>query len=300
MKRIMLVPDLSVSLIIQGHWRIDRWNLSSQELLSHTQQLIEKGITTVDHADIYGDYTCEALFGKALALDKSLRSEIQIITKCGIKLLSDKYPKRTLKTYDLSHQHILQSVENSLQNLHTDYIDLLLLHRPSPMYNPEEVASVFAELHSSGKVLHFGVSNFNPQQYNTLQSYLDQKLITNQIEISPLCHAHFDNDNIDFCLEQKIHPMAWSPLGGGRLFSPESSIENRVLNCLTEIKSECNMSSIETAVYAWLLMHPAGIIPIVGTSRIERAEKAIEAINTPLSQEQWFRIYNAYTGTELP
>ncbi len=163
--QIQLSPDLKLSRIIQGYWRLAAWKLSNQELLKLTEQSIELGVTSFDHADIYGDYSCESLFGESLSLKPSLRDKIQIISKCGIKPETDKFPERKLKTYDYSYEYILTSVENSLKNLKTDYLDLLLLHRPSPFFNPEEVAKAFADLKQRGQVLNFGVSNFNSQQF---------------------------------------------------------------------------------------------------------------------------------------
>src|SRR6056297_1586106 len=196
--KVQLSSELHLSRIVHGHWRLLDWNTDAQSLLNLTQQAIELGITSFDHADIYGDYGVESAFGKALSLKKALRKDIQIISKCGIKLLSEKYPDRKVKHYDYSAGHIIASVENSLKNLQTDYIDLLLLHRPAPFLDPAEVAEAFSKLHKSGKILHFGVSNFKPEQFEMLESYTDQPLVTNQVEISPVCLEHFENGNIDF------------------------------------------------------------------------------------------------------
>ncbi len=261
---------------------------------------MEMGITSFDHADIYGDYQCEALFGEALKNEASLRSEIQIITKCGIKLLSDKFSHRRLKIYDYSYEHIVSSVEQSLQNLKTDYLDLLLLHRPSPFFNPEEVAKAFSALKEKGKVLHFGVSNFLSMQFEMLQRYYDMPLVTNQVEISPLCLEHFENGNMDFFLKEKIQPMAWSPLGGGRIFNPQTEQEKRVHDALWKVARELDQKAIDIVAYAWLLQHPAGIIPVVGSGNIDRIQAAVSAQEVQMSLEQWFAIYNAAKGEELP
>ena len=173
MQSINLTKDLEFSRIIHGHWRLEEWNLSNQQLIALIQQVIDLGITTFDHADIYGNYNCQKLFGDALKLKKELRKNIRIISKCGIKLLSDKFPERKIKHYDYSYNHIISSTDNTLKDLGTDYIDLLLLHRPAPFFNPEEVAKAFYELQRNGKVLHFGVSNFTPQQFEMFNSYFD-------------------------------------------------------------------------------------------------------------------------------
>jgi predicted oxidoreductase len=300
MKKIKLADNLEFSRLVHGLWRLPEWKMSDQELLELTQQAIELGITTFDHADIYGNYSCEKKFGDALALKKELRKDIRIVTKCGIKLISDKFPERKIQHYDYSAAHIVSSVENSLANFRTGYIDLLLLHRPSPFFNPEEVAEAFRILKQSGKVLHFGVSNFNPQQYEMLNSYLDAKLVTNQVEISPFCLEHFDNGNIDYFLEQRIKPMAWSPLAGGEILMPKGEKGTRIFKSLTEVADELSVDSIDKIIYCWLLKHPASIIPIVGTGKIERIKNAVEALNIDMSLEQWFKIYIASTGKEMP
>lgn len=300
MNKIKLANDLEFSRLVHGHWRLRDWGMSNQELLELTQQAIELGVTTFDHADIYGNYNCEKIFGDALAVKEGLRKNIQIITKCGIKLVSDKFPKRKIKYYDYSFAYIVSSVENSLANFRTDYIDLLLLHRPSPFFNPEEVAEAFSYLKQSGKVLHFGVSNFNSQQYEMLNSYLEDKLVTNQVEISPFCLEHFENGNIDYFLKEKIKPMAWSPLSGGIILKPKEEKGQKIFNSLTEVADELNVGSIDKIIFSWLLKHPASIIPIVGTGKIERIKHAVEALDIDMSLEQWFKIYTASTGKELP
>lgn len=300
MKKISLAENLEISKIVHGHWRLNDWNLSNQELLSLIEHTIELGITTFDHADIYGDYSCEELFGNALRLNRKLRKNIQIITKCGIKPKSKKHPELKIKYYDYSFDHIVNSVNSSLNNFGTDYIDLLLLHRPAPFFNPEEVAKAFSYLKESGKVLQFGVSNFNSLQFEMLNSYLDTKLVTNQVEISPYYLDNFENGNIDYFLKEKIKPMAWSPLAGGKINNPSDEKGQRLYKVLSEIAEELNVDNIDQIVYSWLLNHPAQIIPVIGTGKIERIKNAIEALNIKLSLEQWYRIYNTSTGNELP
>ena len=299
-KQIPLTSNLTFSRIVHGHWRLRDWKLSKQELLKLTGQAMELGITTFDHADIYGDFSCEKLFGDAMTLKRELRNEIQIITKCGIQPVSAKFPGRKTGIYDYSKKHIIRSVENSLVNFRTDYIDLLLLHRPSPLLDPVEVAEAFRELKQNGKVLYFGVSNFTPGQFEMLQSFLDDKLVTNQVEISPFCLEHFENGNMDFFLKEQIKPMAWSPLGGGKTGRPKTEKEQRIVNILTEVARELKEDSIDKVAYAWLLKHPASVIPIAGTGKIERLKLAVEALDIEMSLEQWFKIYTASTGEKLP
>lgn len=199
-----MANNLEFSRIIQGFWRLAEWNMPKQELLSFIKNCMEMGITTFDHADIYGGYTCESLFGEALQLQPSLRDNMQIVTKCGIAPLSPKFPKRYVAHYNTSTKHIVKSVEQSLQNLHTDYIDLLLIHRPDPFMDPSEVAEAFTRVKQEGKVRHFGVSNFLPSQFNMLSSYLDFPLITNQIEVSAMQLEHFEKGTIDLCQEKEL------------------------------------------------------------------------------------------------
>lgn len=300
MINIKLAEDLEISRIIQGHWRLVNWDLTGQALLSHTLRVMELGVNTFDHADIYGDYQCETIFGDALSLRRDIRHRIKLITKCGINLLSGRYPMRRLKHYDYSFEHIMASAEASLKNFRTDYIDILLLHRPAPFFDPEEVSRAFSALRKSGKVLHFGVSNFNPQQFEMLNSYLDEKLVTNQVEISPSCLEHFENGNIDFFLKERIKPMAWSPLAQGKLINPADEKDTRINHALREVSRELNVPDIDTVIYCWLLQHPASIIPIAGTGRIERLQTALEALKVKMSLEQWYRIYTASTGMNMP
>lgn len=300
MDKIKLTDDLEFSRIIHGHMRLSGWNISSQELLKLTEQSIELGVTTIDHADIYGNYRCEKLFGEALKLDKNLRSKIQIVTKCGIQILSDQFPGRKLKHYDYSYDHILSSVDNSLRNLNTDWLDLLLLHRPAPFFDPEAVARVFSHLKSQGKVRYFGVSNFTPGQFEMLNSYTEERLVTNQVEISPYCLEHFENGNIDFFLKERIKPMAWSPLAWGKLLIPQDEKGHRIRRAIEAVAAELNVNPAEKIIYSWLLSHPVTLMPIVGSGKIERIKDAVEAISVKMNLEQWYKIYNASKGVDLP
>lgn len=200
MERVKLAEDLSFSRIIHGLWRLAVWRLTNRELLALIEQCLEMGINTFDHADIYGDYSCEQLFGEALSLKPDLRQRMRIVTKCGIKPVSNKRPKHRIKHYDTSKEHIINSVEHSLQNFGTDYLDVLLIHRPDPLMDPTEVAEAFHQLRTQGKVLYFGVSNFTPGQLDLLSSYLDFPLVTNQIEVSPMNLENFFNGTVDKCL----------------------------------------------------------------------------------------------------
>ncbi|GAK91658.1 oxidoreductase [Nonlabens ulvanivorans] len=299
MNTVKIAPQLEISRIVLGIWRLLDWNMSDQQLLTYLKQSIEAGVTTFDHADIYGDYECEAGFGKTLQLEPSLRSQMQLITKCGIKLKSSKFPDRRVKYYDYSKKYIIQQVEQSLKNLNTDYIDVLLLHRPSPFFNPNEVAAAFDELKTSGKVNHLGVSNFTPVQFESLQSYIKEPLVTNQIEISPGQLEHFENGNLDYLIEKRVSPMAWSPLGGGSLLNPQDEKSMRIHDAIARVAAQIEETDLSKVIYAWTLMHPSHIIPVIGTGKIERLKTAVAALDSRLSLEQWFDIYTASLGTEV-
>lgn len=297
--KIKLSDSLSLSRIVHGFWRLNNWNLTDSELLNLIEKDIDLGVTTVDHADIYGDYTCEKKFGDALALNPSIRNKLQIVTKCGIKLPS-KNNDYKYHIYDTSSKHIISSVENSLNNLHTDHIDLLLIHRPDPLMDPTDVAEAFTKLKKQGKVLNFGVSNFLPSQYNLLNSYLDTPLVTNQIELSVLNLENLHNGTIDLAQEKAIHPMIWSPLAGGNLFTDNSDKGSNVRNALEKVRYETNANSIDEIAYAWLLHHPSKMIPIVGSQKIDRLKAAVNATKIELTKDQWFQIYTASLGHDIP
>ncbi|MGF3102037.1 aldo/keto reductase [Rossellomorea sp. DUT-2] len=300
MQRIQMTEDLSFSRIIHGLWRLADWNQSKEDTLSLIQHNIENGITTFDHADIYGSYTCEALFGEALNLQPSLRAKMEIVTKCGIVLPSDNRPEHKTHHYNTSQKHILASVENSLRNLKTDYIDLLLIHRPDPFMNGEEVAEAFTKLKEEGKVRHFGVSNFKDHQWNMLQSYLPFPLITNQIELSAYNLENFEDGTLNLCQEKRVAPMAWSPLAGGAIFRGEDEKAVRLQHTLKKVQEQTGAKGIDEVLYAWLLNHPANIMPIVGSGKMERIQHAIDSMSITLNHDQWFEILQTSMGHDVP
>lgn len=291
--------ELQLSRIALGLWRSREWNYSTAQLADLVNQSLELGIDTFDHADIYGDYECEALFGNVLKENPSLRQKIKIVTKCGIKLVSKNRPEHAIKTYDTGRKHVVDSANRSLKNFGTDYIDLLLIHRPDPLMNADETAAAFNELRKSGKVLHFGVSNFLPHQFNLLQSRLDFPLVTNQIEVSVLNLEHFDNGNIDFLQEKRVSPMVWSPFAGGRLFWEDNERANRVRNILNEIAGKYQVG-IDTVAAAWLLVHPVKFSVVLGTGKLDRIKSAMKGLEINLSREEWFKILAASRGHEEP
>lgn len=288
-----------VSRIVHGLWRLAEWDLSRKETAALITGCLERGITTFDHADIYGDYTCEGRFGEALQEAGIDRAGMQLVTKCGIKLVSKNRPGHRLKCYDTSRTHIIASVEASLRSLRTDYIDLLLIHRPSPLIDPQEVNEAFVALKESGKVRHFGVSNFLPGQFDLLASKLDVPLVTNQIEYSVMNPGAHDDGTIDQCQKLGIRPMAWSPLGGGRLFRHDTAQVQGLRETLAGIGRALGGASIDQVAIAWILKHPAQFVPVLGTGNMARIGSAIAALDIQLSTEQWFEIRRAATGQDV-
>lgn len=296
MERIHSKSNLSFSQLAVGFWRLANSEIvEPQKLLFFLESISELGISTLDHADIYGSYTCEALFGKSIKLQPGIRQKFELVSKCGIKMLSPNRPEHKYKTYNYSNDHILQSVENSLQNLHTDYLDVLLLHRPSMLLNPDEVAKAFDTLKTQGKVREFGVSNFTPSQFSLLQSRLSFPLIANQIELSVSAFAPFTNGELDYMHEHSVVPMAWSPLAGGKLLNPDFPL----LNLLNRIGEMYNASATQIAL-AWLMKHPARIVPVIGSMKLERIKESAAACSLQITDEHWFEIYVATVGKNLP
>lgn len=269
---------------------------NTSQYLAMIEACMENGITTFDHADIYGHYTVEEEFGKALSEYSSIRNKIQLISKCGINMPSPNREEYTIKHYDTSPAHIRKSVEQSLKNLRTDYLDVLLLHRPDPLMDPDEVCNTFALLQKEGKVLHFGVSNFSPSQTALIHSFFP--LVTNQVEISIIHLAPFTDGLLDYCQSQKIVPMGWSPLGGGNIFNSTLERDKRIV-AVSQFLSIKYMVSASQILLAWLLQHPSGIIPVLGTANALRVKEAMGAISIKITREEWFMLWRASTGEEV-
>jgi len=296
-QRITLAPQgPEFSRFVMGYWRLMDWNMSPLQLASFIEEHIDLGVTTVDHADIYGGYQCEAAFGEALKLVPALRDRMEIVTKCGIATTAK--PEHALGHYITDSAHIIKSAEQSLVNLATDRIDLLLIHRPDPLMDADEVAEAFLNLHQSGKVRHFGVSNFTPAQFALLQSRLPFTLATNQVEISPVHQPLLLDGTLDQLQQLRIRPMAWSCLGGGRLFNEDEFQPQR--NELETVARELNAGSIEQVVYAWILRLPSKPLPIIGSGKIERVRAALGAEALQMTRQQWFRIRKAALGYDVP
>lgn len=292
----MTHPDPFLSPIIAGAWRMAEWNFDVQQRLQWIGAALDLGITSFDHADIYGDYGVEALFGEALAASPGLRERIQIVSKCGIKLTSAQRPLHRVKSYDTSPAHVVASVENSLRALRTDRLDLLLIHRPDLLMDADALGRCFDELKAAGKVLQVGVSNYSPSQLALLHSR--HSLVTHQIELSPLHLAALDDGTLDQCQALGLRPMIWSPLGGGRLFGQGDAQAVRVYEVLAALGHRYG-ASVASMAYAWLLRHPSRPWPITGSGRVQGLRDAVAALSIELEAEDWYLIWQAGAGREV-
>ena len=289
---------LQLSEIIYGTWRIwDRGTPKIESLLEVFDHCLEFGISSFDLADIYGDYRCEISFGEVLKERAAVRDKVQLISKAGIQLVSPNNQGTYIKHYDTRPDHLEKSLNSSLKKLHTDYLDLFLIHRPDPFMNYSQSAKALNQMVSRGQVKAIGVSNFSPSQFDALQYWLDVPLVTNQVEISPMCLNAFDDGTLDHCQKHQLKPLAWSPFAGGQIFHlDEAQPLNKTLRELADKKG----LGIDQLVIAWLKSHPAKIIPILGTSDIKRVERAVQASEARLEIQEWFEIYSATKGEEVP
>lgn len=296
MDRVKLGTTLEFSRLVYGMWRVgDDSDTSPAHVQAKIEACLAQGITTIDQADIYGGYTAERILGDALKAAPQLRDQIEIVSKCGIVAPVGRHSAATVKHYDTGAAHINASVEQSLEDLGTDHLDLLLIHRPDPFMNHEETGRALDNLIAGGKIKAAGVSNFRPWDFSLLQSAMSNALVTNQIEISLAEPAPFTNGDLADLQQRKIKPMAWSPLGGGSLFS---NSESPLFTALTKMADELD-SDIASLAIAWLLAHPAGIIPVLGTNNLERIAKISDATKISLNRQQWFELYSAAIGKEV-
>ncbi|WP_394788935.1 aldo/keto reductase family oxidoreductase [Rhodoferax sp.] len=290
-------PD--ISRLVYGVWRLaDSADTSVAATLRKIHACLDQGITTFDHADIYGNYRCEQLFGNALKTAPELKSRLQIVTKCGIMLKSGVYPQRRVKHYDTSAAHIRASVDASLGHIGVDQIDLLLLHRPDPFMDHQETGRCLDDLVASGKVRAVGVSNFQPWDCELLQSAMQTPLATNQLEISLLAQSVFTDGQLAYLQRKAIAPMAWSPLAGGTLFG-DGAAAQRVRPALQRLAAQFGVG-LDAVAVAWLLAHPARIVPVVGTNDLGRVQALGDAFKVQLDRETWYELYTLAAGAEVP
>lgn len=300
MQRVTLGnSDLSLSRLVYGVWRLADGKVQSPATVrAKIDACLSQGITSFDHADIYGDYECERLFGEALKEQPSLRDSMELVSKCDIALISDKYPSRRVKYYDTSETYINTSVENSLRHLHTDYLDLLLIHRPDPFMDAAETGAALDKLIDSGKVKQVGVSNFQVWDWKLLQQNMSNRLVVNQIEMSLLERRVFTDGTLSAIQSDAMSAMAWSPLGGGSLFGgTDAAIRLQPIFSRIQAEQGCTTDLI---ALAWLLAHPAKILPVIGTNNLDRIKSVSKALDIKLDRETWYELWTAAAGQEVP
>lgn len=292
--RVTLPNDISLSRIVYGMWRLgDDADTSPGHVRAKIEACLDQGITTLDQADIYGGYTAEAILGDCFRANPGLRDRVEIVTKCDIVAPVGRYADRQVKYYDTSRAHIEASVDMSLRDMGVDHIDLLLIHRPDPLMDHHETGAALDDAVTSGKVRAVGVSNFRPWDWALLQSAMKTPLATNQIELSLTAHDAFTNGDIAHLQQMGISPMAWSPLGGGSLFG-----RAEVHDVMKAVAADNGTDTAAVAV-AWLLAHPAGILPVMGTNTLDRIKTFSDAWKVEMTREVWYRLYTAALGREV-
>ncbi|PJI91418.1 putative oxidoreductase [Yoonia maricola] len=296
MNRINITNDLSFSRIVYGMWRLgDDEDTSVGHVQAKIEACLTQGITTMDQADIYGGYEAEEVLGNALKAAPALKDQIEIVTKCDIVAPMGRYADARVKYYDTSRAHILASVDHSLRLMDIDKIDTLLIHRPDPMMDHHETGATLDEVVASGKVRSVGVSNFKLHDWTLLQSAMKTPLITNQIELSLTAHQGFTNGDVAYLQERGVPIMAWSPLGGGSLMTSAGAAQD----ALAKVAADHGVDNAAVAV-AWLLAHPANIMPVMGTNNLNRINTLSDAFKVSMDRQTWFELYTAALGTEVP
>lgn len=290
MEKVKLSEKVTFSRIIQGFWRLTDWNFTTDELIVFMEECIARGVTTFDTAEIYGATECETQIGNALRKRPDLRSKIQIVTKTGIFMKETPDGKRGY--YNTTYDRVIQSCKESLERLGCDYIDLYLIHREDPCFGPYDTAKALKELKQAGLIREAGVSNFDPYKYNALNMAMDGELVMNQIEWNPVCFEHFDSGMIDLLSGYKIRPMIWSPLAGGRLFNEDKEPYLTAYKKIKEVADRHNVD-VDTMIYAYILYHPVGAMPISGSQKLERLDNAIKALKVELDHSEWYEIHCA-------
>ncbi|THD69470.1 aldo/keto reductase [Robertkochia marina] len=287
---------MKFSKIIAGTMTWGKWgkDLSTAQMSELIKYCFDNGITTFDHADIYGGYTTEAAFGQAFKKSGVNRDSVEFISKCGIQYMAETRNNK-VKHYDLSEKYIISSVEQSLKHLHTDHLDLLLLHRPSPLMHPDEIAAASQKLKEQGKIKALGVSNFTPSQTDLVRSKTE--VAANQIQFSATHFESMLNGDLDHMMLHKIQPMAWSPLGV--LFKEDTPQTTRLKTLMFDL-IEKYTATADQLLLAWIMKHPAGIIPVIGTTNTERIANSIKATEIDLDLEDWFEIQVASQGHKVP
>ncbi|WP_264535403.1 aldo/keto reductase [Flavobacterium sp. N1736] len=287
----------TLSPIISGtmNWGVWDKNLTTKEMENMIQISIENKITTFDHADIYGSYTTEADFGKAFHASKISREKLQLITKCGIQMIAEKRPENKIKHYDYSKDYIIWSVEESLKKLKTDYVDVFLLHRPSPLMQADEIAEAVEKLKSEGKIIDFGLSNFTSSQTELIRQKTEVSY--NQVQFSATHYEAMVDGSLDYMQTHGIRPLSWNPLG--TVFREDTKKTRRLKKLLADLVQKYSFGS-DTLLLAWILKHPAGVIPIAGTVNVARIQSLMKAVELKMDKEDWFAIWTESMGDDVP
>lgn len=287
---------MAFSKIIAGTMTWGTWgkNCNTEQMVELMNCCLDNNITTFDHADIYGDYTTEAAFGKAFSESKIDRNKIQLISKCGIQMESDKR-KNTVKYYEYATAYIIESVEQSLKNLKTNYLDLLLLHRPSPLMRADDIAEAIEKLKQDGKILDFGVSNFTPSQTGLIETKI--KINYNQIKFSITDFEAMLDGSLDYMQTHNITPMAWSPLG--TVFKKDDEKARRLKEMAANFSLKYNVP-LDVIFLAWILKHPAGILPVCGTADQSRIANLMKANALEMELQDWFALWSESAGVPVP
>lgn len=296
MNRINITKDISFSRIVYGMWRLsDDSDTSAKHVQAKIEACLAQGITTMDQADIYGGYEAEEVLGVALQAAPALKDQIEIVTKCDIVAPAGRHANARVKYYDTSAQHITASVDASLKLMNIDTIDTLLVHRPDPMMDHHETGKHLDGLIAAGKVRSVGVSNFKLHDWTLLQSAMSNTLVTNQIELSVTAHDGFTNGDVAYLQERNVPIMAWSPLGGGTLMTGTGPVQDA-------LQSVADAHGVDTGAVAvaWLLAHPAQIMPVMGTNNISRINSLSDALKVKMDRQTWYEIYTAALGNEVP
>lgn len=299
MPRVKLSDEVSLSQLAYGVWRLsEATDCSASAVDRRIRSCLTQGITTFDHADIYGDYRCEQLFGEALRAQPGLRSQMEIVTKCDIMLLSKAWPDTRVKHYDTSAAHVTASVDRSLQRIGVEVIDVLLMHRPDPLMDHRALGACLDGLIDQGKIRAAGVSNFMGWDFDLLQSGMRHPLLTNQIEISLINTQPFINGQVADAQRLGKPLMAWSPLGGGSLFG-EGAAAQRLRPALQRVAQANGVDESAVAI-AWLLHHPAQILPVLGTNDEARIARFSDALKVEIDRQTWFELYSLANGSDVP
>jgi predicted oxidoreductase len=303
MTRISLSPNgPEFSRLVYGTWRIldEAEKPTPEALLARFRACLDLGITTLDTAEIYGLYRVEEAIGQALKLDAGVRQKLEIVTKAGIYVPCDFHPDRKVAQYNANGARLVKSAEKSLRLLGIEQIDLFLVHRPDWLASADDTAEGLNKLLQEGKIRSAGVSNYNVHQFDLLNSRMTQPLVTNQIEFSLLHMEPLFDGTLDQCQKNRIRPMAWSPLGGGRLFDPKLPASQRLHDKMRSISAKYGDATLEQLAHAWVLAHPSAPLSVIGTNRLDRLTSTARSDTIQLEREDWYGLWEAAQGNQIP